>query len=134
VRSGTESDVLAEVINYIFHHTTLNNAVIAAQILVDYNLYITARQVKRIRLKAGWLRASSGAKKQQSEPRLSNKWKMQSPTAQREYLVDAGLLPGYAFIALKHIKSTSLLHSILSILTELPLACQDYEKHGSRTT
>ena len=73
-------------------------------------------------------------KKQQSEPRLSNKWKMQFPTAQHEYSVDGGLSPGYAFMASKHIKSTSLLHSASSILTELPLACQDYEKRGSKTT
>jgi hypothetical protein len=80
VRSGVESDILAEAINHIFHHTTLNDAAIAARILVDHNLHTTARQVKRIRLKAGWLRASSGAKKaakraetqQQVENAISN--------------------------------------------------------------
>jgi hypothetical protein len=57
---GTE---LTEAINYIFHHTTLNDTAIAARISKDYDLHTTARQVKSIRLKAGWLRASSGAKK-----------------------------------------------------------------------
>jgi hypothetical protein len=47
---------------------------------------------------------------------------MQFPTAQHEYLVDVNLLSGYAFMALKLIKSTSLLHNVLSILTELSLA------------
>src|SRR5271155_4187229 len=41
---------------------------------------------------------------------------IQFPTAQREYSVDAGLSPGYAFMALT--KSTSSLHSVSSILTE----------------
>jgi hypothetical protein len=63
VRSGAESNILAEVINYIFYYITLNNIIIIARILVDYNLYITARQVKRIHLKTGWLRASSSTKK-----------------------------------------------------------------------
>jgi hypothetical protein len=59
---------------------------------------------------------------------------MQFLTAQHKYLVDAGLLPSYAFMALKLTKSTSLLHNVLLILTELPLAYQNYEKHGLRTT
>jgi hypothetical protein len=53
---------------------------IAARISTDYNLHTTARQVKSIGLKAGWLRASSGAKKaakraetrQQVENAISN--------------------------------------------------------------
>jgi hypothetical protein len=79
---GAKSDmtILAEAINYIFHYTTLDDTAIAARILMDYNLHTTARQVKRIRLKAGWLRASSGAKKaakraetqQQMENAISN--------------------------------------------------------------
>jgi hypothetical protein len=77
---GTESDILAEAINHIFHHTTLNDTAIAARISTDYKLHTTVRQVKRIRLKAGWLRASSGTKKaakraetqQQVENAISN--------------------------------------------------------------
>jgi hypothetical protein len=41
--NGIKSDVLAKAINYIFHHTTLNDAIIAARISTDYNLYIIAR-------------------------------------------------------------------------------------------
>jgi hypothetical protein len=54
---------LVEAVNYIFHHTILNDARIAERILQDYNLEITARQVRSIRSKHGWLRASSGPKK-----------------------------------------------------------------------
>ena len=54
---------MVEVVNYIFHHTILNDARITERILQDYNLKITARQVKSIRSKYGWLRASSGPKK-----------------------------------------------------------------------
>jgi hypothetical protein len=61
--SNAESDILAEAINHIFHHITLNNTIITARILADYNLHTTARQVKSIRLKASWLRASSDTKK-----------------------------------------------------------------------
>jgi len=78
VRNGDTE--LTEAINHIFHHTTLNDTAIAARISIDYNLHTTARQVKSIRLKAGWLRASSGAKKaakraetqQQVENTISN--------------------------------------------------------------
>jgi hypothetical protein len=51
--SGVRNDdtELTEAINYIFHHTTLNDTAIAARISMDHNLYITARQVKSIRLK-----------------------------------------------------------------------------------
>jgi hypothetical protein len=57
---------------------------------------------------------------------------MQFPTAQREYSVDASLLPSYVFMVLKLIKSTSLLRSVSLILIKLPLAYQDYEKYGLR--
>jgi hypothetical protein len=39
----TESDILAEAINYIFHHITLNDTVITAHISIDHNLHIIAR-------------------------------------------------------------------------------------------
>jgi hypothetical protein len=51
VRNGIESDILIEAINHLFHHITLNNTAITVRISKDYNLYITARQVKSIRLK-----------------------------------------------------------------------------------
>jgi hypothetical protein len=53
VRNDTESDILAEAIDYIFHYITLNDTAIAARILMDHNLHTTARQVKSIRLRAG---------------------------------------------------------------------------------
>jgi hypothetical protein len=63
VNIGGVSDELAEAVNYIFHHITLNDAQIAARIMTDYHLHITARQVRSIRSNFGWLRARSGAKK-----------------------------------------------------------------------
>src|SRR5271156_1656824 len=72
VRIGGISDELAEAVNFIFHHTTLNDAQIAARIATDYELHTTARQVRSIRSRFGWLRASSGVKKavQTAETRL----------------------------------------------------------------
>jgi hypothetical protein len=60
---GAKSNILTEAINNIFHHTTLNDTQITARILAEYNLQTTPRQVRRIRSKFGWLRASSGARK-----------------------------------------------------------------------
>ena len=60
VRTGV-SDELAEAINYLFHHTTLNDTQLAARCLTDYQLQTTARQVKSIRLMFGWLRRLKGA-------------------------------------------------------------------------
>ena len=55
------NDQLAEVVNYLFHHTTLNDDAIAARALTDYGLQTTGRQVRTVRTMFGWLRASSGA-------------------------------------------------------------------------
>jgi hypothetical protein len=54
---------LVEAVNYVFHHTILNDAQIAERILQDYDLEVTARQVRSIRSKNGWLRALSGPQK-----------------------------------------------------------------------
>src|SRR5262249_47989017 len=61
VRIGGVSDELVEAINYLFHHTTLNDSQLAARCLTDYQLQTTARQVKSIRLTSGWLRRLKGA-------------------------------------------------------------------------
>ena len=55
------TDDLAEAVNYLFHHTTLNDDQLAARIVSDYHLETTGRQVKTIRLLFGWLRRSTGA-------------------------------------------------------------------------
>jgi hypothetical protein len=55
---------LAEKVNYLFHHTTLNDDSIAARIISDHGLQITGRQVRTIRSKFGWLRASTGPSKE----------------------------------------------------------------------
>jgi hypothetical protein len=54
---------LVEAVNYIFHHTTLNDAKIAEQIYEDYDLQIITGQVRSIRSRFGWVGASTGAKK-----------------------------------------------------------------------
>ena len=61
VNIGGINDQLAEVVNYLFHHTTLNDDAIAARALTDYGLQTTGRQVRTVRTMFGWLRASSGA-------------------------------------------------------------------------
>jgi hypothetical protein len=61
VRTGGITDDLAEAVNYLFHHTTLNDDQLAARIISDYHLQTTGRQVKTIRLLFGWLRRSRGA-------------------------------------------------------------------------
>jgi hypothetical protein len=43
VTIGRIIDELAEAVNYIFHHTTLNDDQIAARVLEDYKLHITGR-------------------------------------------------------------------------------------------
>ena len=63
VKTGGATDALAEAVNFIFHHTTLNDDAIAARILTDYNLHTTGRQVRSIRSDFGWLRARSRARK-----------------------------------------------------------------------
>jgi hypothetical protein len=63
VKTSGVTDALAEAVNFIFHHTTLNDDAIAARILIDYNLYTIGRQVRSIHLDFGWLRARSGARK-----------------------------------------------------------------------
>jgi hypothetical protein len=57
------NDEMVEAVKYIFHYTTLNDAQIADRVTTDYKLQITARQVRTIRSKFSWLRASTGAKK-----------------------------------------------------------------------
>ena len=61
VRVGGVSDELAEAVNYLFHHTTLNDTQLAARCLTDYQLHTTARQVKSIRSIFGWQRRLKGA-------------------------------------------------------------------------
>jgi len=46
VRIGGIIDDLAEAVNYLFHHTTLNDDQLAARIISDYHLQTTGRQVK----------------------------------------------------------------------------------------
>jgi len=48
VRIGGVSDKLAEAVNYLFHHTTLNDTQLAAHCLTDYQLQTTAQQVRSI--------------------------------------------------------------------------------------
>ena len=55
------SDELAEAVNYLFHHTTLNDTQLAARCLTNYQLHTTARQVRSIRIMFGWLRRLRGA-------------------------------------------------------------------------
>src|SRR5256884_2242037 len=64
IRIGGVTDELAEKVNYLFHHTTLNDDSIAARIISDYGLQTTGRQVRTIRSKFGWLRASTGPLKE----------------------------------------------------------------------
>jgi hypothetical protein len=52
---------LVEAVNYLFHHTTLNDTQLAARCLTDYQLQTTARQVRSIRSMFGWLQRSKGA-------------------------------------------------------------------------
>ena len=54
--SRAPTDELAEAVNYLFHHTLLNDVAIAQRIRADYAFFTTAPQVKRIRLMFGWLR------------------------------------------------------------------------------
>ena len=54
---------LTEAVNYLFHHTTLNDTQLAARCLADYGLQTTARQVRTIRSANRWLRASTGPSK-----------------------------------------------------------------------
>ena len=61
---GGVTDELAEIVNHLFHHTTLNDDSIAARIISDYGLQTTGRQVRTIRSKFGWLRASTGPSKE----------------------------------------------------------------------
>jgi hypothetical protein len=53
VRIGSVSDELAEAVNYLFHHTTLNDTQLAVRCLTDYQLQTTARQVRSIRAMPG---------------------------------------------------------------------------------
>jgi hypothetical protein len=57
------NDEMVKAVKYVFHHTTLNDAQIADRVSTDYKLPITARQVRTIRSKHSWLRASTGVKK-----------------------------------------------------------------------
>jgi hypothetical protein len=59
VRIGGVTDELAKKVNYLFHHITLNDNSIAARIMSDYGLQTIGRQVRTIRSKFGWLRAST---------------------------------------------------------------------------
>jgi hypothetical protein len=63
VRISGASDELVEAVNFIFHHTTLNDDAIAARILTDYGLQTTGRQVRSIRSRFKWLRRSKGPAK-----------------------------------------------------------------------
>jgi hypothetical protein len=45
------NDEMVAAVDYIFHHTTLNDAQIAERVLTDYGFYITVRQVRTIRTK-----------------------------------------------------------------------------------
>jgi hypothetical protein len=54
---------IVEAVKYVFHHTTLNDTQIADRVSTDYKLPVTTRQIRTIRSKHNWLRASTGAKK-----------------------------------------------------------------------
>jgi SOS response regulatory protein OraA/RecX len=56
--AGEVSDALAEAVNYLFHHTLLNDAEIATRIINDYSLQTSHRQVRSIRSLFGWRRAT----------------------------------------------------------------------------
>ena len=58
--AGEVSDTLAEAVNYLFHHTLLNDAEIATRIIDDYGLQTSHRQVRSIRSLFGWRRATHG--------------------------------------------------------------------------
>jgi hypothetical protein len=58
--AGEVSDALAEALNYLFHHTLLNDAEIATRIINDYGLRTSPRQVRSIRSLFGWRRATHG--------------------------------------------------------------------------
>jgi hypothetical protein len=58
--AGKVSDALAEAVNYLFHHTLLNDAEIATRIINDYGLQTSPRQVRSIRSLFGWRRATYG--------------------------------------------------------------------------
>ena len=51
IRIGGVTDELAEKVNYLFHHTTLNDDLITARIISNYHLQTTDRQVRTIRSK-----------------------------------------------------------------------------------
>jgi hypothetical protein len=59
-RIGGVTPELTDAVNYLFHHTTLNDTQLAARCLTDYNLHTTPRQVRTIRTSNQWLRASTG--------------------------------------------------------------------------
>jgi hypothetical protein len=56
--AGEVSDTLAEAVNYLFHHTLLNDAEIATRIVNDYSLQTSHRQVRSIRSLFSWRRAT----------------------------------------------------------------------------
>jgi hypothetical protein len=56
--AGEVSDALAEAVNYLFHHTLLNNAEITTRIINDYGLQTSPRQVRFIRLLFSWRRTT----------------------------------------------------------------------------
>ena len=47
--AGEVSDALAEAVNYLFHHTLLNDAEIATRIINDYGLQTSPQQFRSIR-------------------------------------------------------------------------------------
>ena len=61
VRIGGVIDELAEKVNYLFHHTTLNDDSIAARILSDYGLQTTGRQVRTFKQPKETFRAQGQA-------------------------------------------------------------------------
>jgi hypothetical protein len=58
--AGEVSDALAEAVNYLFHHTLLNDAEIATRIINDYDLQTSRPQVRSIRSLFGWRRTTHG--------------------------------------------------------------------------
>ena len=61
--ASTITDELVEVVNLLFHHTLLNDDAIAARIFDDHGLQISRRQVRSIRSRFSWLRASTSPAK-----------------------------------------------------------------------
>ena len=133
--AGDVSDALAEAINYLFHHTLLNDAEIAARIINDYGLQTSHRQVRSIRSLFGWTRAARGPARatQQTSTSLhvqqAFRWRLRHlkrPSRQRgklSTLITSTTLPGVAIGPSRPIIWRQITrHSDLVYLGRVPIA------------